>query len=253
MNYAAPATVHGAISLEDVTLGYERHPAVHHVSLDIPAGSLVAIVGPNGGGKSTLLKGIQGSIRPMGGRISLNGFSRRDIAWLPQQAEIDRGFPLSVAEIASMGLWRQSGLFGGITLQGRDKVHEALHAVGLEGFEARLPSTLSGGQLQRALFARLVVQDAPVILLDEPFTGVDQRTRSDLMGLIRRWHEQGRTILAVLHDHSLVADSFPQAMLLAREIIAWGPTREVMTAHNLTRARTMSEAWDDEAEFCERP
>lgn len=243
----------GAITLDDVTLGYERHPAVHHLSAEVPSGSLVAIVGPNGGGKSTLLKGIAGSIRPMGGRIALNGFARRDIAWLPQQAEIDRGFPLSVSEIAAMGLWRKTGLFGTVGSDGRARVDAALHAVGLDGFENRLPATLSGGQLQRALFARLVVQDAPLILLDEPFTGVDQRTRNDLMDIIGRWHRQGRTILAVLHDHSLVADAFPQAMLLAREIIAFGPSAQVMTTANLTRARTMSEAWNEAADYCERP
>lgn len=253
MNAPLHKPAQGAISLLDVTLGYERHPAVHHLTAEIPAGSLMAVVGPNGGGKSTLLKGIAGAVKPMGGAIRLSGFSRRDIAWLPQQTEIDRAFPLSVADFAAMGLWRKAGLFGGINEKARASVAQALAAVGLEGFGHRLPSTLSGGQFQRALFARLLLQDAPVILLDEPFAGVDQRTRADLMKIIRDWHGQGRTILAVLHDHSLVADSFPQALLLARDVIACGPTRQVMTVENLTRARTMAEAWDEAAEFCERP
>ena len=253
MNVLSPQIRAGAIGLEDVTLGYERHPAVHHVTAEIRAGSLLAIVGPNGGGKSTLLKGLAGAISPMGGHIRLSGMSRRDIAWLPQQAEMDRSFPLPVADLVSMGLWRRSGMFGAIGKAGRDRVAQAIHKVGLEGFESRIPATLSGGQMQRALFARLIVQDAPVILLDEPFAGVDQRTRSDLMKLIHHWHREGRSILAVLHDHTLVADAFPDAMLLARELIAAGSTRSVMTAENLTRARTMSEAWDEAAAFCERP
>ena len=240
------------IYLQDVTLGYERHPAIHHVNLEIPAGSLLAIVGPNGGGKSTLLKGIAGALRPMGGRIEFSGFTRRDIAWLPQQSEIDRSFPLSLSDFVSLGLWKGAGAFSGIGASQRQAIHKALAQVGLEGFEHRLPSTLSGGQFQRALFARLMLQDAPVILLDEPFAGVDQRTRSDLMRLIRDWQAEGRMILAVLHDHSLVADQFPQVLLLARDVIAYGPAREVMTSEHLTAARTMSEAWDENAAFCER-
>ena len=241
-----------AIGFQNVTLGYERHPAVHHLHGAVAVGSLLAIVGPNGGGKSTLLKGIAGLIKPMGGRIELPVCRGRDLAYLPQQAEIDRSFPLTVYEMAAMGLWRSLGLFSGMGEKDRRRVALALAQVGLEGLEARTLNTLSGGQLQRVLFARLMVQDAQVILLDEPFAAIDMRTCDDLMALIQTWHREGRTVLAVLHDLALVRRDFPDALMLARETIAWGATEEVVTPANLARGRAMSEAWVEDADVCRR-
>lgn len=246
---AAPVS---AISLRDVTLGYDRHPAVHHLTAEIPAGALLAVVGPNGGGKSTLLKGIAGTLRPMGGHVVLAS-SRHEIAWLPQQAEIDRSFPMTVAEMAAMGLWRRAGALRGIGADGRARVAAALARVGLTGFETRTFDTLSGGQLQRALFARLIVQDAPIMLLDEPFAAVDQKTSADLLEVICGWQREGRTVVAVLHDFAMVRQHFPDTLLLARELIAAGPTAEVMQPGPLAAAQAMSEAWNDHADFCARP
>ena len=238
------------ISFRNLTLGYERHPAVHHLSGDVREGALLAVCGSNGAGKSTLLKGICGALRPLGGAIDLHGLSPRDIAYLPQGAEIDRSFPINVYDMVSMGLWRRTGLFGGIGRADRQQIADAISAVGLEGFEARSIGTLSGGQMQRTLFARLLLQDARVILLDEPFTALDAKTVSDLVDLVRRWHGEKRTVIAVLHDFDLVRATFPETLLLARTPVAWGPTTETLAAENLLKARRMGEAWREDAHAC---
>ena len=235
-----------ALAFRDLTLGYDRHPAVHHLDGAVPAGALLAIAGPNGAGKSTLLKAIAGLLRPLGGRIERT----QRVAYLPQASEIDRSFPIDVFDTVAMGL-QGAGLFGGIGAAGRARVFAAIAAVGLSGFERRQIGTLSGGQMQRLLFARLLLQDAPLILLDEPFNAVDGRTVEDLLALIAGWHKEGRTILAVLHDFELVRAHFPHTLLLAREMVAWGETGAVLSAPNLVRARNMCEAFDHAAEACD--
>lgn len=240
------------VAISDATLGYEGHPAVHHLHGEIAAGSLTAVVGPNGSGKSTLLKGIAGLLKPMDGGIEIDGIGRHQISYLPQQAQIDRTFPISVAEMVGLGLWSRCGAFGGLSRKHMADVEVAISAVGLEGFETRTLDTLSGGQLQRVLFARVLVQDSPLILLDEPFNAIDANTAGDLMALIERWHSESRTIVAVMHDLELARERFPNALLMAREAIAWGNAADVITPANLMRARAMSECWDDKAPWCDR-
>lgn len=235
--------------LHDLTLGYEHHPAVHHLSLTLPPGALVAVVGPNGAGKSTLLKALAGQLPPLGGRIDGLGTLQR-VACLPQHSGIDRSFPISVQELVLLGLWHEVGALGRHSAAHRRACHEALAAVGLLGFERRAIDTLSGGQLQRALFARLILQDAPVVLLDEPFAPIDQRTTRDLLVLLHRWHAQGKTVIAVLHDLAQVREHFPHTLLLAREPVAWGPTAEVLTADHWAHALRLQEPFDDGAEAC---
>ncbi|CAN5121787.1 ABC transporter ATP-binding protein [soil metagenome] len=239
-----------AIRLTDLTLGYDRHPAVHHLSGEIATGSLTAIVGPNGAGKSTLLKGIAGALSPLDGNIALA--AGRRLAYLPQSAELDRSFPIHVYDLVAMGLWNSAGIFGRIGRGSAAKIEAAIAAVGLAGFERRPIGALSGGQMQRALFARLLLQDADIILLDEPFTAIDARTTADLLALVQRWHGESRTVVAVLHDLETVRRAFPQTLLLARETVAWGETGEVLTAANLLKARRMVEAFDNHAAPCER-
>ncbi len=122
--------------------------------------------------------------------------------------------------------------------------------MGLEGFEGRSVGSLSSGQFQRVLFARLLLQDAAVILLDEPFTAIDARTTADLLELVRAWHGQGRTVIAVLHDLQQIREHFPQTLLMARELIAWGDTAQALTVDNLRKARQMGEFWSADAELC---
>ena len=239
-----------ALEFRNLTLGYDRHPAVHHLHGQIASGALMAVVGPNGAGKSTLFKGIVGMLKPLAGGIDLHGLRARDIAYLPQVADIDRSFPISVYDMVAMGLWRDAGLFGGIGSPERAKVRAAMSAVGLSGFEERPIGTLSGGQMQRTLFARLLLQEARVIVLDEPFNAIDAKTAADLCDLGMRWHAEKRTVIAALHDLDLVRAMFPEALLLAREPVAWGKTADVLTAENLLKARRMCEAFDDGAQEC---
>jgi zinc/manganese transport system ATP-binding protein len=210
---------------------------------------LIAVVGPNGAGKSTLFRGLVGILKPLAGSIE-RGLDIRDIAYLPQTADIDRSFPISVFDFVGTGLWRVTGFFGGMGKSARDKIARALAAVGLNGFENRTIGTLSGGQMQRMLFARVLLQDARMIVLDEPFNAIDAKTSADLLALVQRWHTEKRTVLAALHDMDLVRANFPETLLLARGPVAWGPTAEVLTAENLAQARRMCEAFDDSAPAC---
>jgi zinc/manganese transport system ATP-binding protein len=238
------------LQFRDVTLGYDRHPAVHHLGGEVIAGALLAIVGPNGAGKSTLFRGIVGILKPLAGTILTGDLDVRDIAYLPQTVDIDRSFPISVFDFVGTGLWRKVGVFGGIGKEARQKIERALMAVGLSGFENRAIGTLSGGQMQRMLFARVLLQDARLIVLDEPFNAVDAKTSADLLALVKRWHAERRTVLAALHDLDLVRANFPETLLLARGKVAWGATAEVLTADNLLEARRMCEAFDDSAAAC---
>jgi zinc/manganese transport system ATP-binding protein len=238
------------LRFQNLTLGYDRHPAVHHLDGAVEAGTLIAVVGPNGAGKSTLFKGVVGALKPLAGKIERGGLSPQDIAYLPQVAEIDRSFPINVYDMVAMGLWRIKGLAGGIGRSDRDTIEAAIATVGLTGFERRAIGTLSGGQMQRMLFARLLLQDARVIVLDEPFNAIDAKTSADLLALVRRWHGEKRTVLAALHDLDIVRAHFPQALLLAREPVAWGATPEVLTADNIVKARRMCEAFDEQAQAC---
>ena len=238
------------LTFRNLTLGYDRHPAVHHLDGTVARGALLAVVGPNGAGKSTLFKGIVGVLAPLGGAIDLGGLAKGDIAYLPQAAEVDRSFPINVYDMIAMGLWRATGLFGGVGPRERERVHEAIAAVGLTGFETRPIGALSGGQMQRVLFARLLLQDARLIVLDEPFNAVDARTVADLIALVRGWHAEKRTVLAALHDIDMVRANFPEVLLLAREKVAWGTAHEVLTKENLHKARHMCEAFDEEAGEC---
>ncbi len=237
------------LTFSDLTLGYNRHPAVHHLTGIVRKGGLVAVVGGNGSGKSTLLKGIMGLLRPMGGSCAVAPGTL--LAYLPQQSELDRSFPARVIDLVSLGLWPRRGLLGRHRKEDRLSVADALKAVGLEGFEKRSIDTLSGGQMQRALFARVLVQDADLILLDEPFNAVDARTITDLLALIKDWHSENRTVMVVVHDLDLVREHFPEALLLARRPVAWGEVHEALSNENLLRARQYHEEWDENAPWCE--
>ena len=238
------------LRFHDVTLGYDRHPAVHHLSGEVAEGALLAVVGPNGAGKSTLFRGVVGILKPLAGSILTGGIAAKDIAYLPQSADIDRSFPISVFDFVGTGLWRHTGFLGGVGKEARGKIAQALAAVGLSGFENRGIGTLSGGQMQRMLFARVLLQDARLIVLDEPFNAIDAKTSADLLMLVERWHAEGRTVLAALHDMDLVRAHFPETLLLARGEVAWGATAEALTSENLAEARRMCEAFDDSAAAC---
>ncbi len=239
-----------ALRLVDLTVSYDRHPAVHHVTTEIPAAEMTAIVGPNGAGKSTLLKALLGLAPRVEGRIECTA---KRIAYLPQQAEIDRSFPICVLDTVLLGRWSRFGGFGAARKADIHDARHAIEAVGLGGFERRPIDTLSVGQFQRVLFARLLLQDADLVLLDEPFAAIDAKTVVDLMALIQRWRDERRTVVCVLHDLDQVRRDFPHSLLLARELVASGPTARVLSSENLLRARAMAEAWDEHAGTCDVP
>jgi len=237
------------IALDDLTVAYARRTAVHGPALDrlsgrFERGSLTAVVGPNGGGKTTLLKAIAGLIAPTAGRIARDPAVRDRIAYLPQLPELDRRFPISVLDTVLLGHWRAIGWHRAVDAAQRQQALGALAAVGLGGLERHPIATLSTGQFQRMLFARLMLQDGAVVLLDEPFAAIDARTAHDLMAIVEAWHDAGRTVIAVLHDLALVRRRFPDTLLLARAAVAWGPTGQTLTPANLARAHGMPEAWD---------
>ena len=233
------------VRFDNLTLGYNRHPAVHHLKGEIAAGSLLAVVGPNGAGKSTLLKGIVGELRPLQGDVELIGIKREHIAYLTQQSTLDGSFPIVIYDFVAMGLWAQFGAFRGFDRAARQRVEQAIAAVGLSGLEDRPIGQLSGGQLQRARFARVILQDSPLVLLDEPYGAIDANTVRDLAALVRRWNGEGRTVISVLHDFAHVREEYPETLLLAREVVARGATAQVLTEANLLRARQLAETHGD--------
>lgn len=239
-----------SIQLNNLTLAYEKHPAVHHLSATIERGDLMAIVGPNGAGKSTLLNALAG-LSPINDG-SIKGLKAEEIAYLPQQTQIDRTFPVNVAELVAMGLWHSIGFGRALRRKHKDRCLAAIEAVGLRGFEKRMINGLSGGQMQRALFARVLVQDQPVILLDEPFNAIDAKTVADLSQVIQDWHKNKRTVVMVSHDLDYVRQHCPKTVLLARECIGYGETNKVLTLENLRRARQMCEAFDESANWCDK-
>lgn len=217
-----------AITLCGVTVRHGRRVALEAVSGDFPPGSLTAIVGANGAGKSTLLAAIAGTVRLAAGTVDRPG--REHLAYLPQQAAIDRDYPLTVSELVTLGAWRAFGAFRAPDAATRTRADAAAEAVGLAEHAARRVAELSVGQWQRALFARVIVQDAPVILLDEPFAAVDAGTQAVLLDQVLRWHVEGRTVIAVLHDLDMVRRWFPQTVVLARSCLAWGATEDALAA-----------------------
>ena len=237
-----------SITLSNITISYNRHPAVHHISGVFESGSLTAIAGPNGAGKSTLLKAIAGILHPQEGRITIDG----SLAYLPQASEMQRDFPLSVLHMVITGFWQQTGGAKTITKAMQLQASAALADVGLKGFEKRDLASLSTGQFQRALFARLLVQNADIMLLDEPFNAIDEHTTSLLMNIVMRWHKEKRTIVCVLHDFEQIRKYFPSTLLLARECVAWCDTAQALHPEKLMTTRFFRDDWNSNVAVCER-
>jgi zinc/manganese transport system ATP-binding protein len=227
----------GSVTLRNLTVGYRERVAVENVSGMFAAGSLTAIIGANGAGKTTLLHAIAGLVAPRHGSIEISGAEvPADLAYLPQSDSIDRDFPISVLEFAALGSWARIGALGRVSPELRPRGMNALRAVGLADLAGRMLGELSVGQFRRALFARVIVQDAAIVLLDEPFAGVDATTSDDLLRLMQRWHAEGRTVMVALHDLEQVLAIFPQTLLLIHKAIAWGVTATALTPEKLVEA-----------------
>lgn len=233
------------LSFKNVSVSYKNHCALENISIDFFEGSLTAILGPNGGGKSTLLKVILGLVPLQNGEIQHFHLKPKDIAYLPQQTEIDRTFPLTVYDVVALGLSQTKGFFQEIGQKTDTTIQKALEKVGLKEMANRSLHMLSGGQFQRVLFARAMLQDAKIILLDEPFAAVDRYTMEDLIKIVKSWTAERRTVIIVSHDLEFVQSYFPQSLLLARNVIAYGSTKEVLTLENLQQAKRNSREWED--------
>lgn len=216
------------ITLQQAKIGYGSVPLFSPLSGHFGHGSLTAVVGVNGSGKSTLLKTLAGLQPLQGGSLHFSGNQPPGMAYLPQQTELDRQFPIRVSDLVAMGNWAKSGMFGGLSKYASRHIAEALECVGITTMASRPVEELSGGQLQRVLFARLLVQQVPLILLDEPFSGIDSATIQLLIQVIEQLHQQGRTLIAVLHDISLVINHFPQVLLLTPQCCHWGDADRVL-------------------------
>ncbi|WP_455478643.1 ABC transporter ATP-binding protein [Bartonella sp. B10] len=203
-----------SLHFDKAILGYMSKVVIKSFSAKLTTGSLVAVTGDNGSGKSTLLKAIAGLIKPISGKIIKP--KRNRIAYLAQQCEIDRTFPIDVQTLIKTGLWSFCGLWKNRRPY-EYKIQNALEMVGLTTLATQSLGMLSSGQLQRALFARIIVQDADIILLDEPFNGLDYNTQKDLLALITHWQQQGKTILTSLHDSFIVREHFPQMIQINKQ------------------------------------
>ncbi|WP_413727070.1 metal ABC transporter ATP-binding protein [Sodalis sp. RH19] len=216
------------MTFEQLCIGYHGHAIIDALDGKFEAGSLTAVIGANGTGKSTLLKTIAGLLPAIGGSLSFSAGQTPRIAYLPQQSELDRQFPLRVFEVVAMGCWPAIGLLRRVNKTAMARIHDALDRVGLGSMATSPIEILSGGQFQRMLFARLLVQQAPLILLDEPFSGIDSPTCALLMDVIDQLHKAGHTIIVVLHDDALVIRRFPQTLLLSGRHTRWGATDAIL-------------------------
>ncbi|MEM9046607.1 MAG: metal ABC transporter ATP-binding protein [Pseudomonadota bacterium] len=233
----------GAImEVRNLSLGYPDLTLFSGLSFDLEAGSTLAVIGANGSGKTTFVKMLLGLIMPLSGQISWPEGQPREIGYLAQMTEFDRRFPIRVRDLAAMGAWGGFGLWQGLSRAKRDRVAAALEAAGVLDIADRSLHTLSGGQLQRALFARVILQDAPLILLDEPFAAVDQSTEAHLLTIISKWRTEGRAIVLVVHDLSAVLDRCSHALLLGGQTATHGLVEEVLTPARLVRQGYLSES-----------
>ena len=220
------------IALDHISYAYGPQTALKDVSGQFLAGSMTALTGPNGAGKSTLLQIIAGLLKPQAGRM-VRFFAGGDIGYMPQTSTMARDYPLCVLQAVCTGFWPAVGATRAITKAMKKRAADALVEVGLEGLERHALSALSGGQFQRLLFARILVQDPKLILLDEPFAGVDTQTTAQLMERLLAWHKQGRTILCVLHDPLVIRRYFPEAFVLCPDCIHKGTPQDLFEQNHL--------------------
>jgi ABC-type Mn2+/Zn2+ transport system ATPase subunit len=231
------------VALEGVTVKYSSALAIEDVTLSFRLGEMVLIIGPNGGGKTTVLRAITGLVKPVRGRVSLLGRDplkdpsiRRTVSYVPQLKELNIHAPLTVWDLVEMGRYSRIGLLQGLGARDRAAVERAIEAVGLEDKAGVRISELSGGQLQRAIIARALAQDAKVYLLDEPFESVDQPTEELLISVLKGVKEQGALVLLTEHHLSSRVTSFDRVVLMNRRLVAEGGPKEVLKDKHLQAA-----------------
>lgn len=221
-----------SIEAEELNVNYDKTSVLWDVSFQIPKGVLVGLIGPNGAGKSTLLKAALGLMKPLSGKISTSG----SVAYVPQRETVDWDFPITAKEVVLMGRYGKLGLFGRLKLADRQAAAAALEQVGLGGAADRQISQFSGGQQQRLFIARALVQDADILLLDEPFAGVDLATEKAIMAILRRQKELGKTVVIVHHDLPSVEEYFDWVLMLNTRLHACGPVETMFNREMLAKA-----------------
>ncbi|MBM9593047.1 metal ABC transporter ATP-binding protein [Roseitranquillus sediminis] len=230
----------GALVVRGLTVSYGEAPAVFSADLTVPEGSMTAIVGPNGAGKSTLLKAALGVTPRLSGQAHFFGEPlgqvRRRVAYVPQRASVDWDFPTRVLDVVLMGLWRDLGLLRPVRARHRQAALDALARVGMADLSDRQIGQLSGGQQQRVFLARSLAQGADLYLLDEPFAGVDAATERAIIDVLKALRDEGRTVVAVHHDLSTVADYFDRVALMNVRVITEGPVADAFTREALQEA-----------------
>ncbi|MDR5682672.1 MAG: metal ABC transporter ATP-binding protein [Armatimonadota bacterium] len=228
-----------AIETRNLTVSYGGKPAIRNVTLAIEPGRLVGLVGPNGAGKSTLLRAIVGLLTPDTGRVAIFGQSpqaaRRLVAYVPQRTEVDWDYPIVVEEVVLMGRFNHIGWVRRPRALDRQVAAECLRRVGMEAYAQRQIGQLSGGQQQRVFLARALAQETPIMLLDEPFVGVDAATEETIYRLLDAAKQEGRTVVVATHDLSRAQTAFDRLVLLNQYPIAYGPPQEVFTPSLLQR------------------
>lgn len=240
---AARVAVDPALSVTAVTVAYPNgNVALRDVTFDLLAGSICGLVGINGSGKSTLFKTIMGFLRPTSGTILLEGqpvaraLRANRVAYVPQSEEVDWNFPVLVRDVVMMGRYGHMGILRMPSRTDREQVDDALDRVGMADFRDRQIGALSGGQKKRVFLARALAQESRIILLDEPFTGVDVKTEHAIMALMRELRAAGHLMLVSTHNLGSVPEFCDQVVLINRTVLAAGPTGRVFTESNLERA-----------------
>ena len=221
------------ITTNNITVQFGKKPLFEDISITFSKGNVYGLIGANGSGKSTLVRTLLGIQQPVSGTISWSGGRPQNIAYLGQSSHTDNHFPLRVKDVVAMGAWRSLGFWSGLSQHASDKVDNALHRTGLVAMADRPLFECSSGQLQRCFFARAIVQDAPVIILDEPFTAIDQSTEEQLIDIIKQWRSENRTLVIVLHDLSSVMTISDHCLLLGNGRATFGRTNEIVTTENL--------------------
>ena len=221
------------LQIRDLTVGFPGRTLFRAPDMDIPAGTILAVLGANGSGKSSFVKALLGVLSPMSGEVIWPHQKPHPVAYLAQRTEFDQLFPLRVRDLIAMGKWRGTRFWSRRSWAHSDELLDAAERVGLQGVLTEPMQILSGGQLQRALFARVIMQDAPFVVLDEPFTAIDEKTERMLQELILEWREQGRTVVLAIHDLSAVLRHCDAALLLGEGRARFGAPGDVLTAQNL--------------------
>ncbi|MGI9481027.1 MAG: metal ABC transporter ATP-binding protein [Hyphomicrobiales bacterium] len=223
--------------IRELTVSYGDKPAIFSIDAIIPEGSMVAVIGPNGAGKSTLLKGVLEIVPRLSGNVTVFGQTlsevRKKVAYVPQRASVDWDFPTRVIDVILMGMYRQLGLLGFVKNEHRKRALDCLEQVGMADFATRQIGQLSGGQQQRVFLARALAQDADLILLDEPFAGVDAATERAIIDVLKSIKDAGRTVVCVHHDLTTVTSYFDRVLLINVRKIAEGPVATTFTGENL--------------------